>query len=272
MFYRINNLFTLLYEILTYPVSFFSPFVVVLYWSVVSSFIILLIYKIISKPESIKKAKNQIKASIFAIRIYSDEPSTFLKSFIGSLYWTFRYFLLNLTPVLVLIVILFPLFAQLELRYGIKRYKEGKSFLVQIKFKNRTNSTPPSLEILNRDKLHTEVKVFIPELHEYNLKIKPEKVSNNIIFLINGEEYRKNLVFKNKGKLFPPKKIEEGSAEILLYPGEKPLKSDSVKEISLDTEETSINFLGLKLHWLIYYLILTIIIVLALKNRFGVEF
>ncbi len=272
MFYKISYILTKLYEILTLPVSFLSPFFVVLYWSVLSSFVILIFYKLISSPSSIRKAKDQIKANIFAIRIYSDLPGVFFKSFSGSLYWTFRYFLLNLIPVLFLIIVLLPLFVQLELRYGIEPLKVGDEFIMKVKFNEISELEFPKIKLLNDKSFKEIVRVFIPELNEYDLKLRVLKNSSKIYLDVNGEKVEKTIVIGEKGKLFSPKKLKADNPETLLYPEDKPLYSSSIEEISIITREGEINFLGIKLHWLIYYLILTIIIVLALKDKFGVEF
>ncbi len=272
MFYKISYIFTKLYEILTLPVGFLSPFVVVLYWSILSSFVILIFYKLISSPSSIRKAKDQIKANIFAIRIYSDLPGVFFKSFFGSLYWTFRYFLLNLIPVAFLIIILLPLFVQLELRYGVEPLKSGDEFIMKIKFKESNESELPKVKLLNDKSFKEIVRVFIPALNEYDFKFKVLKNSSKISLEVNGEKVEKTIVIGKKGKLFSPKKLRADNPETLFYPEDKPLHSSLIEELSIITREGEINFLGIKLHWLIYYLILTVIIVLALKDKFGVEF
>ena len=48
--------------------------------------------------------------------------------------------------------------------------------------------------------------------------------------------------------------------------------SESLTAIKLKYPGKTVSFIGFKIHWLILYLILVLIIVMALRKRFGVEF
>ena len=53
----------------------------------------------------------------------------------------------------------------------------------------------------------------------------------------------------------------------LLFP-----ENTYLKHIYINYPGKNVSFAGLGIHWIIYYLVLVLILVLALRKRFGVEF
>ena len=69
------------------------------------------------------------------------------------------------------------------------------------------------------------------------------------------------------------KKMAASSLEHFIYPVEKLLAPGTLlQSVQIEYPPRRISFLGFRAHWLVYYLALTMIIALALKNKFGVEF
>jgi len=90
---------------------------------------------------------------------------------------------------------------------------------------------------------------------------------------IDGATVSKDLVI-GKGLLaLSNRKMAASGWEHFIYPAEKPLAPQTpVRSISVRYPARTISFLGFRTHWLVCYVILTMLIALALKNRFGVEF
>ena len=107
------------------------------------SFIVLIVYKKISSPETIKITKEKIKANILAIRIYKDFWRVILSSFFKSMFYTAKYFSLNLVPLLVIIPILFPVFVQMDVRYGMRPFRVGEEMII----KAQVSQEPQGLDI-----------------------------------------------------------------------------------------------------------------------------
>jgi hypothetical protein len=230
----------------------------------------------VSNPDKIKDAKDKIKGYILAIRIYRDHWKVLLLSFFKSLFYTLKYFALNFGPILFILPILFFVFAQMEMRYGYRPFKHGEETIIKIKFNNSIDIDDLNIKIKNRLPMKTEFPVFINALNEIDYKMKV--VSDKTDFLriiINDREYKKRISIdtKNHSKALGIKKYFESSWATFLYPSEyEKIDNSEIKSISVKYPPYRIDFLGTHWHWLIHYLLWTLIIVLALKNRFGVEF
>jgi hypothetical protein len=116
--------------------------------------------------------------------------------------------------------------------------------------------------------------VFIPALREVNWKLRASQNGDGAIAIkVNGTTASKNLLIGEKLPALSNKKMTASGWAHFIYPVEKLLApAPALKYISLQYPARSIGFLGFHAHWLVYYLVLTKIIALALKNKFGVEF
>ncbi|HNX96352.1 MAG TPA: hypothetical protein PKK12_01605, partial [Candidatus Aminicenantes bacterium] len=106
------------FDLLLAPFARLHPFWGILVCSLLTSIVALLSYRWFSRPDSIRRCKDQAKASILAIRIYRDSWQVLLVAFFRSLWFTLRYFALNLVPILAVLPVLFLLFVQMDIRYG----------------------------------------------------------------------------------------------------------------------------------------------------------
>ena len=278
----VNYWITKFFDILLYPFQFLGDFWAILFLSILVSLIVLIVYKYISSPVKIKQAKNQIKSSILAIRLYKDFWKVITGSFLKSLLYTLKYFFLNFGPVLIIIPLLFPLFVQMDVRYGMHPFKSGDIFFVKAIF--NTNLGDLQIRLLENRRFTPEMNpVFINAyrdeertvpMREANWKLKIlDKGTGYIQIQVNDRVFSKTLVSGEYSGALSNKIFKESSVNHFIYPVEKLLAgSQYLESISIHYPPRSISFLGIKTHWLVYHLILVFIIVLALRKRFGVEF
>lgn len=282
MIQKLNYLITRVFDIILYPFSFINPFWGVLFLSILMSFVVLIIYKKISSPRTIKITKEKIKANILAIRIYKDFWKVILSSFIKSLYYTGKYFSLNLVPLLVIIPILFPVFVQMDVRYGMRPFRVGEEVVIKV----RVAQDPIGLDarLLENGNIKTKMNpVFIngyrdekkkKPIKEIDWKVEAVRAGiSNIQVKINDRIYEKSLVIGNYSGALSNKKFAESSWWHFIYPVEGLFgETGVVEDIYIKYPGGRISFAGLRVHWLIYNIVLVVIIALVFRKRFGVEF
>lgn len=285
MIQKLNYFFTRLFDWLLYPFSFIHEFWGILFLSVLMGFVVLYIYKWVSSPRAIKDTKNQIKGSILAIRLYKDLWKVILASFFKSLYYTFKYFILNFGPVLLIIPILFPAFAQMEIRYRLAPFQPGDDIVIKAAFQHNPNDL--NVQLMESEYFKPKMKPVFINAHiqeegsdekipikEVNWKVKALKNGNtNIRIKVGDKIFEKQIIIGASRDALSNKKMRESSIEHFIYPAE-PLLPDQgeVNHIYISYPGKNISFLGISMHWLIWNLLLVVIVVLALKNRFGIEF
>jgi hypothetical protein len=227
----------------------------------------------VSSPAKVRETKNLIKAHILAIRLYRDFWRTIIASFFKSLYYTGKYFALNLLPLLLVLPLMFLLFVQMDIRYGMRPFRAGESFTVKARFSGDIGSVEASVSPSAFFKT-TMNPVYIPALREIDWKLKASAAGSAAIDLrIDGATVEKNLVIGENLLALSNERLASSSLAHFIYPAEKLLApAPALACISLRYPARSVSFLGLRTHWLVYYLALTMIIALALKKKFGVEF
>ena len=282
MIQQINYFFTRVFDIILYPFSFINEFWGILFLSILMSFVVLWMYKWVSSPRLIRKAKDQIKANILAIRIYKDSGRVIALSFLKSLFYIFKYFGLNLMPIIVIVPILFPAFVQMDIRYGLRPFKVGEEIVI----KAVLSENPFDLDVKLQDNENFKPKmkpVFInaykdadrqKPIREANWKMEATKEGiTKIKIKVKDKVFEKNLIIGSSRRALTNKKMEESNLEHFIYPAEKLLdRSNELKYIYIRYPGKNISFAGISTHWLVFNLILVVIVVLALKNRFGIEF
>jgi hypothetical protein len=265
-----------------YPFSFINDFWGILFLSLLTSLIALIVYKYLSSPTKIKRAKDKIKANILAIRLYKDLWKVIAGSFLKSLFYTMKYFALNIGVIIIILPVLLPLFVQMDVRYGMRPFQVGEEIIIKAAFSQDPNEL--NIQLLESENFKPKMNpVFInafkdeeksKPLREVNWKVEATgEGAAKIRIKVNGKVFEKTLLVGEHKKTLSAKKLAASSIEHFIYPVEDLFPENSeLKYIYINYPGKDISFLGMEIHWLIYYLLLVLILVLALRKRFGVEF
>ena len=272
---KLNYFLTRGCDLLLLPFAKLPPFWGILFLSLVTSLFVLVVYRAISSPSKVKETKNRIKANILAIRLYRDFWKIIVVSFFKSLFYTGKYFVLNLLPLLLVLPLMFLLFVQMDIRYGMRPFRPGERHHGQGRLRRRHRRGGGRARSPNaRYQSGHE-----PGVHRLAARGRLEAAGHcrsadgTIAISVDGVTFRKDLVVGDGLPALSNKKMAASSLEHFIYPVEKLLAPRApLTSISIQYPARSISFLGFETHWLVWYLVLTMIIALALKNQFGVEF
>lgn len=270
---KLNYFLTRGCDLLLLPFAKLPPFWGIFFLSLLTSLFVLVVYRAVSSPQRVKDTKNQIKANILAIRLYRDFWRTIVSSFFKSLFYTGKYFALNLGPLLLVLPLMFLLFVQMDIRYGMRPFHPGESFTVKAQFAGEIGGADAAIGSGPQYKAAMN-PVYIDSLREVDWKLRAGSVGRGALTVtVDGVSVAKDLVVGYGLSALSNKKMAASSLEHFIYPVEKLLAPRApLKSISIQYPARGISFLGFETHWLVWYLVLTMIIALALKNRFGVEF
>ncbi len=282
MIQKINYLITRAFDIIMYPFGFLPDFWGILFLSLLMAFLVLLIYKHISSAKMVKDTKNQIKANILAIRIYKDSWQIILISFFKSLGYTFKYFVLNFGPVLLIIPILFPAFAQMDVRYGMRPFHVDEDIVIKTAY----SQNPLDLQIQLEENDHFKpamnpvfINAFQDEartkpVRQVSWKLKPTKAGKTTVKIKVGDSVvEKTLTIGDFTAALSKKKYKESNTGHFFYPVEPLLPhSAPVDYIYIKYPSKDISVAGFKIYWIYLNLILVLIFAFAFRKQFGVEF
>ncbi|HDP94739.1 MAG TPA: hypothetical protein ENN40_05180 [Candidatus Aminicenantes bacterium] len=273
MIHAFNYFFTRVMRVIMVPFDRLGDFWGILFLSLLSSLVVLLVYRWVSSPRRIRHAKDQIKASILAIRMYRDFWRVTLGAFARSLVYTIKYFALNLAPLLLILPILVPVFAQMEARYGMRPFQPGEHVVLKARLNTDVSTLDVNLNTGN-EVLAAMNPVVVTALNEVNWKLRVEAPGFHQLTISGpGFSATKRLVAGDKTTALSNRRYARSTWAHFWYPVEPLLKeAGPVESISLRYPGKRVSFLGTRIHWIWHYLVLMLILVLGLRKRFGVEF
>ncbi len=271
----LNSILGKLFDVLLLPFRSLNPWAGMAFISFLTGLLMLFIYRLASNQAGIRVVKARIKAHLLELRLYKDNMSVTMRAQGRILGANLRYLALNLKPLLVMIVPLVLILAQLNLWFGAEPLAVGRPAILKVKLK-------PDVDLLATEfsvEAPPEVAVETPPLRleepkEVDWRIRPVSAGRFEIGIKAGERvYRKKVFVAGRPlEKVSPLKVKSSLLDEVLYPGEKPLPGDSrVESIEIIHPAKKLSLFGLRLHWLIAYLGLSIIFGFALKKPFRVE-
>lgn len=258
-----------------WPFRGLSPWFGMIAVSLLTALLMLEVYKLTSNQAAIRRAKDRIKAHLLEMRLYKDNMRVTLGAQGAVVKANLSYMAANFKPLAVMIVPLVLILAQLSLWYDRAPLRPGEVTLVKADLEATADpvslglelETPPGLEI-------TAPPVRIPDLHQVVWRVKALSPGAGRLLLRTGGRTIEKSVAVGGGPMSKVSALaSRGSIwKRVLYPGEAPLPSGtSVRSVEVLYPAKSLTAFGLNIHWLVAYLVLSIVFGFAFKGVFKVE-
>lgn len=271
----VNLVFGAIVGAVLWPFRGLSPWVGMVVVSLLTAALMLEVYKLTSNQAAIRRAKDRIKAHLYEMRLYKDNMRVTLASQGAILKANLSYLAANLKPLAVMIVPLVLILAQLSVWYDRAPLQPGDETLVKAALETTADpvaaglelEVPPGLEI-------SAPAVRIPDAHEVVWRVKAlSPGAGRLVVRAGGTALEKSVVVGG-GPMAKVSAIASRSSfwKRVLYPGETGLAAGTpVRSIEILYPAKSLAAFGLNVHWLIAYLILSVLFGFAFKGVFKVE-
>lgn len=270
----VNAVMGRVFDLLFLPVRGLTPWAGLILASLLTALLMLFVFRLTSNQAGIRGAKNRIKAHLLELRLYKDNMSVTLRAQGQILLQNLRYIGYNAKPLLVMIVPLVLILAQLNLWFGAAPLRPGEATLVKVGLREGYNPLETALELRTTGGVAVETPpVRIEDEGEYAWRIRAVSAGPaGLEFALGPYSVRKTVVIGGPAlSKISPRRVRP-LLDQALYPGEPPLPRDvPLRTIEILYRGQSLNLLGLGVHWLVAYLILSIIFGFALKGVFKVE-
>jgi hypothetical protein len=273
--WTVNTVLGKLFDLIFLPFRSLNPWAGMVFISLLTGLLMLFIYRLTSNQVGIREVKNRIKAHLLELRLYKDNMGVTMSAQGRILRANLKYIVLNFKPLLVMIVPLVLILAQLNLWFGSEPLRAGHSVVLKAKLALPAVPSNLDIELEAPPQITVETPALrIDELGEVDWRIRAESAGTFDLTIKAGERSALKTVVVGGRALqkVSPLKVRTGFLDELLYPGEKPLSGEHpVRSVELAYPAQRLNLLGLRVHWLIAYLGLSIIFGFALKRPLGVE-
>jgi hypothetical protein len=227
----------------------------------------------LSDQQAISAMKRRIHAHLYELRLFVDEPALVWKAQIALLRDNLRYVALMLVPAIVLTIPLIPLFYALDGFYGSPPLRPGVSTVLTVQLKR---DLPQDHSVVRLDAPagvlveSPPVRVFAAD--QISWRIRPlQPLTADLRIAVGHEEAEKSIV-AGTGPRYVSSRRVSSVPELLRHPGESQLRTEWIEWIEVDVPDAEIKLLGLRLHWIVWLLIISMITGLALRRRFHVTF
>lgn len=224
-----------------------------------------------SNQSRIRSVKDRLKAHMLELRLFVDEPSLIWQAQKSLLIANGRYMGLMLRPFLILLVPMGAAIALLDPYYGVAPLPLERPAIVTVQLNRTLEDSKPSLQVPAGIIVETPA-VRAAGSTQWSWRIRATSpVSGTLKVGLAGVEFEKNIEAGEGPRYTPPKRVASWM-EWLASPGEPLLPAGPVSAIEINYPGAEVKWLGLELHWLVWFVLVSFAAALLLKSRMGVSF
>ena len=280
----INQLLSAFFDLLLRPFEGLAPIVSLVPLGVVFTVFALWIFKRTSNQTALDAVKRRIQAGIFEIRLFNDDMLSILRSQIDIFGQVVKQLALTLVPLLWMLIPFAIVIPQLQFRYGYAGLAPGERALLEVEIRAedgaespRASRPKPDLRLEAPAGVEVETEgLWIPLENEMVWRVRALEPGSHEIRLVGGDGFatEKTVVVSDRVVRRSPLKVNGADWwGQIAYPAEAPVPSDGpVESIAVAYPEAEVSLLGWRTHWLIAFLVLTIVFAFALRGPMGVTF
>ncbi len=258
------------------PFRGMSPWVGLAVVAVLTAVPMLLVFRVTSNQEALVAVKKKIHAGLFEIRLFNDDLRAIVRAQFSILRQNLSYLRLSLPPMIFIVPPLVLIFAQLQFHYGYRGLEVDQPVLLEatlVEGAVADGAAKPDLRLEMPDGLRLETPaLWIASEGRFSWRIAAERDGDYIVKLgFSGQEVEKTVHAGDRIVLRSPERLAPSFVNQLLYPAESPLPGDGpFSAVTVDYPELSVSLLGLDMPWWVAYMALLFLVILALRNAFGV--
>lgn len=222
-----------------------------------------------SNQEQVAQAKRKVWASLYAFRLYADEPVLIFRAQKQLLIWNARYLALMLRPTAVLIVPAAFLTFGLDAIYGHRALAPGESAIVTAQFTEGADmrSLTPTLD---GALIAVETPaVRIDDQRQVCWRVRAMGAPGSVILRIAGTSYSKTVKAGATSGWVVEKRVAT-LFDWLRYPGESRLPGGFLRWIGVSYPPATLEIFGFSVHWLIWFIAVSLLTMLFAKKPLGI--
>jgi len=274
--WNINLALGSVFNLILSPFATLSPIWGLAFISCVTGAIMVLIFKYVSQQQGIRQAKARMRGYFLEVWLYKHDFYSVIAAVGRILKANLNYMKFALSPLLVLMPPVILIMIHLNLFYGYSPLRPGETALMTVKWNNPKTLVDTSLTACGGTHILIDgspVRALGKNEVTWRLKtVSPG--AGRITITWSGNTAAKSAVAGGKQVVrLSPQRSHFGSlADAIFSPGERPLDPKlQIEWIRISYPERKIDFLGMEIHWIILFFILSIAAGFVLKGVFKVE-
>jgi len=240
--------------------------------SLLAGVLMLWIFGKVSDQAAIGLVRDRIRGNLIGIRLFGDDLGLLFRLQGRILRQTLTYLRYALVPMLVLLVPFLLILAQLNLRFSARPLEPGERTLIKVKLRGVSPmSDTVRLEVPSGVSVETP-GVRIEERGEVAWRIRVDQPGHHRLTVkAGGDEVEKELIAGGGWGAISPLRAS-ALADLLLYPGERPIRGSSkIERVEVNYAPLPLTLFGWAVHWLLFFFVASIVFGFAFRRVLGVE-
>ncbi len=246
------------------------PALALLIVSVAAGVGLLWIFARTSDQRAIRATKRALQARLLELRLYADDPKVVLRAQKALLALNARYLWLMLRPAAVATLPMVALLIALDGYYGNRPLKPGEATIVTAQMSAPLNGSAPP-ELVAPDGFAVETPAArVPVLRQVSWRVRAIHAGRGELKLLSGGVEVAKQIEAGSGLRFLTSRRVRAAASWLIHPGEARIDTGAVEWIEVDYPASRLACFGFEAHWLVWFLIFSMVTALLLKGKFKV--
>jgi len=269
----INQLFNPIGNALFAPFVTLPPWVALTLFSAIGGIVGMWLYGLASNQDALKRVSDKTRANLLAMKLFKEEISvTFTSQGRLSLAVIQRLWL-TVRPILIMSAPFVIAMSQIGARFEHRPFQPGESSIITLELSKDAWANGRKLEPTLSEGLALETPALRDAKHntvQWRVRIT-EMGPHTIAWTIADQTFEKQLIAGND-LLAASAKRPATFGDQILYPSEPPFPADSpVVSIAASMPKRSTPILGFDMHWLISFILLSMIFGLLAKPFLKVQ-
>ncbi|MBI5410342.1 MAG: hypothetical protein HZA14_13350 [Nitrospirae bacterium] len=267
------NIINVFFGFLFFPFRNLDPAWGMIWISLVTGLVMLVIFRFTSNQEGIRKAKAKVSAHILEMRLYNHDLGRMLASLGKTFTANFVYLRYMIVPIIFIIIPVLMVLIQVSYRYEHRPLRPGEQAILKAVLKPASPVLENSVTLQAPEYVDIRTPALrIASLNEIYWRISGQKRGvYELDFTVNGKQYKKNLHVDTGFTALSVKRAASFSASLLNH-SEPVLPEDSpFLSLQITYPDSALTLMGFDLHWIIWFCIFSVVFGFAFKNVFRVE-
>ena len=229
------------------------------------------VFKRTSNPARIRSVKRLVQAHLLEMRLFRDEPGVVWQAQKALLTSNARYIGLMLQPAVWVAIPLTLLFVHMEAFHGRAPLPLDRDAIVTMGMRTPIDaSTAAPVMTAPAGIVAVTPPVRVLGERQISWRIRPvAPVSGSLRFVVGGETFEKRIE-TGAASRFVPGLRPSALLESVWHPDEPRIQSSTVDWIDVRYPDTTVAILGIQLHWILWFTIISMVFALLFRKRFGV--
>ena len=264
---------TPLFDVICWPLRAFAPIWALGLLSCSSGVLLVWLFGRISDQEQIREVRDRIRGNLLGVRLFRRDIRVVLRLQVRIFADTFRFLRLATIPMLIMLVPVGLIMTQLNLRFAVRPVEAGESVVVTalvresaflerpmaLKTPEGVVAETPPVKIRDTREIAWRVRVARPGVHSLRVQV-------------GGETLAKEIVGGSGWGALPQRRTGRNMLDALLYPGEPPVPAGHpIEVVAVGYPPLELGVAGMRVDWLVGFLLLSMAFGFASRRLLGVE-